>query len=102
MDFKNIGATRVCVVTDQNVVKLDAMKQVVEGLSREGVEFVVYQGTMVEPKDSSYGLSIETISCSRTDAKLSVEYERRLTLQSPTAQTPFLRWVVVASSIPPN
>lgn len=53
MDFKNMGAKRVCVVTDANVAKLDAMKQVVEGLTREGIEFTVYQGTMVEPKDSS-------------------------------------------------
>ena len=53
MDYRNIGAKRVCVVTDGNVAKLDAMKQVVEGLSREHVEFTVYQNTMVEPKDSS-------------------------------------------------
>lgn len=53
MDFKNMGAKRVCVVTDGNVAKLDAMKQVVEGLSREQVEFTVYQDVRVEPKDSS-------------------------------------------------
>ena len=53
MDFKNLGAQKVCVVTDENVVKLDAMKQVVEGLDREGVDFVVYENTVVEPKDSS-------------------------------------------------
>lgn len=54
MDFKNMGAKRVCVVTDSNVAKLDAMKQVVEGLSREGVEFTVFDKVRVEPKDSSY------------------------------------------------
>ena len=53
MDFKNMGAKRVCVVTDRNVAKLDAMRQVEEGLGREGVQFTVYEGTMVEPKDSS-------------------------------------------------
>ena len=53
MDFKNMGATRVCVVTDGNVSKLDAMSQVIEGLSREGVEFTVFSKTQVEPKDSS-------------------------------------------------
>ena len=53
MDFKNMGAKRVCVVTDGNVSKLDAMNQVVEGLSREGVDFTVYSKTRVEPKDSS-------------------------------------------------
>jgi hydroxyacid-oxoacid transhydrogenase len=53
MDFKNIGAKRVCVVTDANVSKLDAMKQVVEALSREGIEFTVFDKTRVEPKDYS-------------------------------------------------
>ena len=53
MDFKNMGSKRVCVVTDKNVAKLDAMHQVIEALTREGVEFTVYDGTRVEPKDSS-------------------------------------------------
>lgn len=54
MDFKNMGAKRVCVVTDSTVKNLDAMKQVVEGLTKEGVEFTVFDGCRVEPKDSSY------------------------------------------------
>ena len=53
MDFKNMGAKRVCVVTDANVMKLDAIKQAIEGLSREGIEFTIYSNTVVEPKDSS-------------------------------------------------
>lgn len=53
MDLKNMGAQRVCVVTDGTVRHLDAMKQVVEGLEREGVEFTVYDQCRVEPKDSS-------------------------------------------------
>jgi hydroxyacid-oxoacid transhydrogenase len=53
MDFKNMGAKRVCVVTDVNVAKLDAMKQVMEALSREGIEFTVFDKTRVEPKDYS-------------------------------------------------
>lgn len=54
MDFKNMGAKKVCVVTDVNVAKLDAMKQVIEGLEREGISYTVYDQTRVEPKDSSY------------------------------------------------
>jgi len=54
MDFKNMGARKVCVVTDANVAKLDAMKQVIEGLSREGIEFTVFDKTRVEPKDYSW------------------------------------------------
>jgi hydroxyacid-oxoacid transhydrogenase len=53
MDFANMKAKRVCIVTDQNVAKLDAMKQAVEGLSKEGIEFTVYDKVRVEPKDSS-------------------------------------------------
>lgn len=53
MDFKNMGAKRVCVVTDSTVRELDAMRQVVEGLNREGIEFTVFDRCRVEPKDSS-------------------------------------------------
>lgn len=53
MDFKNMGAKRVCVVTDSIVKDLNAMKQVIEGLNNEGIEFTVYDGSRVEPKDSS-------------------------------------------------
>ena len=53
MDLKNMGSKRVCVVTDKNVSKLEAMKQVQEALGREEVEHTVFERAMVEPKDSS-------------------------------------------------
>lgn len=53
MDFTNIGAKRVCIVTDSNVAKLDAMKQAVEGLTREGIQFTIFDKVRTEPKDSS-------------------------------------------------
>jgi hydroxyacid-oxoacid transhydrogenase len=53
MDLKNMGAKRVCVVTDENVNKLDAMRQVRESLAREGIPYEVYDKVRVEPKDSS-------------------------------------------------
>lgn len=53
MDLKNMGAQRVCVVTDETVDKLTAMEQVREGLTREGVNFEVFNKVRVEPKDSS-------------------------------------------------
>ena len=59
MDFKNMGAKRVCVVTDSVVKNLNAMKQVEEGLAREGIEFTVFDQCRVEPKDSS------CVSCER-------------------------------------
>jgi len=53
MDLKNMGAKRVAVVTDETVDKLDAMRQVREALTREGINFSVYNKTRIEPKDSS-------------------------------------------------
>lgn len=53
MDFTNMGAKRVCVVTDSTVRKLTAVKQVEEALSREGIEYEIFDKVRVEPKDSS-------------------------------------------------
>lgn len=53
MDMKNLGAKKVMIVTDSTVEKLNAMKQVVEGLNKEGVAFEVYSKVRVEPKDTS-------------------------------------------------
>ncbi|EOD47181.1 putative fe-containing alcohol protein [Neofusicoccum parvum UCRNP2] len=44
MDFTNMGAKKVMVVTDKTVRKLNAMKQVQEGLEREGIAFEVFDG----------------------------------------------------------
>ena len=54
MDFKNMGAKKVMVVTDGTVLKLDAMKQVQEGLDREGIPYEIFSKARVEPKDYSY------------------------------------------------
>ncbi|KAF2250136.1 Dehydroquinate synthase-like protein, partial [Trematosphaeria pertusa] len=72
MDFKNMGAKRVMVVTDGNVRKLDAMRQVVEGLEREGVPFEIFDKVRVEPKDSSIREAIEAAKPYRPDAFLAV------------------------------
>jgi len=53
MDVKNMGAQRVMVVTDKTVGKLDVMKRVQQALDSEGVNFQIYDGVRVEPKDSS-------------------------------------------------
>lgn len=53
MDLANMKAKRVCVVTDQTVDRLDAMRQVREALTREGIDFNVFNKVRVEPKDYS-------------------------------------------------
>lgn len=72
MDFKNMGAKRVMVVTDQTVRQLDAMRQVVEGLEREGVKYEVFDKVMVEPKDSSIKEAIDFAKPWGPDAFLAV------------------------------
>ena len=54
MDLENLGAKRVCVVTDSTVRNLNAMKQVEEGLAKEGIEYTIFDKCRIEPKDSSY------------------------------------------------
>src|SRR5277367_5308011 len=71
MDFKNMGAKRVCVVTDMNVSKLNAMKQVVEGLNKEGIEFTIFDKCRTEPKDSSIKEAIDFAKPYQPDAFLA-------------------------------
>jgi hydroxyacid-oxoacid transhydrogenase len=72
MDLKNMGSQRVAVVTDATVDKLDAMRQVREALTREGVNFKVYSNVRVEPKDSSIKEAIEWARPFQPDAFLAV------------------------------
>lgn len=96
MDFKNLGVNRVCIVTDQNVAKLDAMKQAVEGLSREGIEFTVFDKVRVEPKDSSYvnysPLKDEMRGISCSDGRVG---SRKL-LHLPNLTIQMLTWLSVS------
>ncbi|KAH9810771.1 hydroxyacid-oxoacid transhydrogenase, mitochondrial-like [Teratosphaeria destructans] len=72
MDFKNLGAKKVMVVTDTTVQKLDAMKQVSEGLEREGIPYEIYSRTRVEPKDYSIREAIDFAKPYQPDAFLAV------------------------------
>ncbi|KAJ9165632.1 Iron-containing alcohol dehydrogenase [Coniochaeta hoffmannii] len=72
MDLKNMNAKRVCVVTDETVDKLDAMKQVREALTREGIDFKVFNKTRVEPKDSSIKEAIAWAKPYNPDSFLAV------------------------------
>ena len=71
-DMRNMGARRVCVVTDANVAKLDAMRQVAEGLEREGVDYTVFDKVRVEPKDYSIREAIDFAKPYAPDAFLAV------------------------------
>jgi hydroxyacid-oxoacid transhydrogenase len=72
MDFQNMGAKRVMVVTDGNVRKLSAMKQVIQGLEKEGIAYEIYDKVRVEPKDSSIKEAIAFTRPYKPDAFLAV------------------------------
>lgn len=107
MDFKNIGAKKVVVVTDKIVKELNAMKQVIEGLTSQGIEFTIYDGCRVEPKDSSYVSSLSTcpsdmIAIKSTDDIQSTASKKQSLLRSHINQMPSSKSVVALSSIQLN
>mgnify|MGYP001046097929 CR=1 FL=1 len=53
MDLADLGARRVMVVTDANLAKLAPVATVLDSLSREGVEFALFDRAAVEPTDGS-------------------------------------------------
>ncbi|CAH0724679.1 unnamed protein product, partial [Brenthis ino] len=53
-DLVNLGAKNVCVMTDANVVSLSPMKAVLDSLTKNGVNYKVYDRVRVEPTDSSF------------------------------------------------
>lgn len=72
MDFKNMKSKRVMIVTDNNVAKLDAMRQCIEGLDAEGIKYEVYQNARVEPKDTSIKEAVDFSKQYMPDAFLAV------------------------------
>ncbi|KAK3349377.1 iron-containing alcohol dehydrogenase-domain containing protein [Lasiosphaeria hispida] len=72
MDLTNMHVKRVCVVTDETVDKLDAMKTVRAALAQEGLDFRVFNKTKVEPKDYSIKEAIEWAKPYDPDAFVAV------------------------------
>jgi hydroxyacid-oxoacid transhydrogenase len=54
MDVQNIGIKKLLVVTDQTVGKLLPMKNAIQSLEQNGVNYEVFDQVRVEPKDYSY------------------------------------------------
>ena len=53
-DMAALGAKRVLVVTDRNLVKSEAVAITVNALRAEGIDAVVYDQVRVEPTDASF------------------------------------------------
>lgn len=47
-----MNTKNVCVMTDPNVVKLDPVKATLDSLTRNGVNYKVYDKVRVEPTDT--------------------------------------------------
>jgi len=58
-DMKELGATRVMVVTDSVLAQLEPVRLAVQSLEREGLKAVLYPNVRVEPTDASMREAIE-------------------------------------------
>jgi hydroxyacid-oxoacid transhydrogenase len=58
-DIKALGATRVMLVTDPNLVEHTAVLTAEESLKAAGVDYALYSETRVEPTDVSFKQAIE-------------------------------------------
>ncbi|KAH0614865.1 uncharacterized protein H6S33_000501 [Morchella sextelata] len=72
MDFANMKAKKVVVVTDQTVAKLQSMKTAIEALEKEGIKYEIFSDVRVEPKDYSIKKAIEFSKRVNGDAYLAV------------------------------
>ena len=58
-DMKELGATRVMVVTDRNLAEKETVRITLEALGDEGIEAVLYSNTRIEPTDASFKEAID-------------------------------------------
>ncbi len=71
-DLKELGATRVMVVTDSRLAKLPPVATVLESLKREGIEAVVFAETCIEPTDGSLKKAVRFAQSGRFDGFVGV------------------------------
>lgn len=72
MDFKNMRAKKVLVVTDKTIAQLRPMRVAIEALESEGIQYEIYDKVHVEPKDYSVKDAIEFGKKHPVDAILAV------------------------------
>lgn len=53
-DMVNMNAKNVCVMTDPLIAKLSPMKAVLDSLSKNKINFKIYDSVRVEPTDKRY------------------------------------------------
>lgn len=72
MDLADMGLKRVLVITDPRIAKLPPVEVVRESLTREGIDFDLFDQVRVEPTDRSFQQAIEAASTTDYDAFVAV------------------------------
>jgi len=72
MDFVNLKAEKVCIMTDANLVKLPVMKTVLDSFHKHNVPYDLYDTVKVEPDDKSFMSAIGFAKSKNFDAFLAV------------------------------
>ncbi|POI28824.1 hypothetical protein CIB84_007426 [Bambusicola thoracicus] len=72
MDLQNLGAKRVCLMTDRNLSQLPPVDAVLNSLTKSGINFQMYDNVRVEPTDQSFLDAIEFAKKGDFDAYVAV------------------------------
>ncbi|KAK3596175.1 hypothetical protein CHS0354_010711 [Potamilus streckersoni] len=72
MDLQNLGAKKVCLMTDKNLRKLTPVKVAIESLERHKINYKIYDSVRVEPTDQSFKDAINFSKANDFDAYLAV------------------------------
>eukprot|EP00051_Salpingoeca_urceolata_P033130 m.19106 g.19106 ORF g.19106 m.19106 type:complete len:486 (-) comp5877_c0_seq1:86-1543(-) len=75
MDLKNMGAKKICVVTDSNVAQLPVVEQALRSIEQHGFEDTVvsvFDRVRVEPNDESFKDAIEFARSRSIDAFVAI------------------------------
>lgn len=72
MDFANMKAKKVVIITDKTIARLPPMCTAVSALESAGVKYEVFSDVMVEPKDHSVKKAIQFGKQTKGDAYLAV------------------------------
>jgi len=71
-DLKELGATRVMVVTDRNLAEKEPVKITLKALEEEGLDAVLYSNTRIEPTDASLKEAIDFATKGKFDGFVGV------------------------------
>ncbi|KAF8372001.1 hphd-1 [Pristionchus pacificus] len=99
-DIRNLGAKHTVVVTDVNVAKTRAFKQVADSLTRLGQKFTVFEDVQVEPSDKSMKRAIDFARSGRFDSFIAVgggsvmDTAKAAALYTSNPQDDFLDFIV--------